>query len=55
MSEQKNKIDWPQFYTDKANEIKKILNGLSQQDIQNIMSIFEGMLPVTYFLVAPQE
>ena len=46
-------IDWPQIYTDKANAIKELLNGLSQQDIKNVFAVFEGMLPNELILFAP--
>ena len=46
-------IDWQKIYTDKANEIKDLLSGLSQQGIENILSIFKQLLPSNLYLVLP--
>lgn len=38
-------INWPQVYTDKAHEIKNLLKGFSQQDIENVLDLFKRLLP----------
>jgi hypothetical protein len=56
MQDQNNEtleIDWQKIYTDKANEIKDLLSGLSQQDIENVLSIFKQLLPSNLYLVLP--
>jgi hypothetical protein len=55
MSENTTEINWPQVYTDKANEIKNLLIGFSQQDIENVLTLVKDMLPSKLFLVASQE
>lgn len=47
--------DLSKIYTDKANEIKSLLNGFSQQDVQNILDIFNRLLPDNLILSSPPK
>lgn len=50
---EKQELDNSQLYTDKANEIKKILIGFNQQEIESILLLFKTISPTSLFL-SPQ-
>ena len=55
MSEHTTEINWPQLISNKASDVMNILNGLSQQDIENVLSIVKNRLPVKLTLVLEKE